>query len=92
MASVAYIQIDNLKSCIVSAGTIVVRETHTQAGPWCEEICMIGSVSRPGLPRQRSEVVKTTQLAEALSSAGIDCHVDLNYWTPQSGGSILQGE
>jgi len=52
---------------------------------------MIDSVSKPRLPRGLSYVLKTSQLAKALSDAGIDCHVDLVYWVPQSGGSILEG-
>lgn len=29
-------------------------------------------------------------LQAALEDAHIDCHVDLNYWIPQSGGSVLE--
>jgi hypothetical protein len=52
---------------------------------------MIESVSRPRLAKGRSYVLKTSQLAEALASAGIDWHISLVYWTPQGGGSILEG-
>lgn len=52
---------------------------------------MIASVSRPRLAKGLSYVLKTSQLAEALADAGIDCHVDLVYWSPQAGGSILEG-
>lgn len=52
---------------------------------------MIESISRPRLAKGRSYVLKTSQLAEALAHAGIDWHVDLIYWSPQSGGSILEG-
>jgi hypothetical protein len=52
---------------------------------------MIDSVSRPKLARGRSYVLKTSELAEALNGAGIDCHVDLVYWSPNAGGSILEG-
>ena len=37
-----------------------------------------------------SYVLKTSLLQEALDQAQIDCHVDLNYWTPQSGSSVLE--
>src|SRR5215510_12423399 len=52
---------------------------------------MIDSVSRPKLAKGLSYVLKTSQLVKALSDAEIDCHVDLVYWVPQSGGSILEG-
>lgn len=52
---------------------------------------MIDSVSRPKLPKGLSYALKTSQLAQALADAGIDCHVDLVYWVPQGGGSILEG-
>lgn len=52
---------------------------------------MIDSVSRPKLAKGRSYVLKTSQLAEALAGAGIDCHVDLVYWSPQVGRSVLEG-
>jgi hypothetical protein len=54
-------------------------------------ITMIDSVSKPKLAKGLSYVLKTSQLAKAMSDAGIDCHVDLAYWVPQSGGSILEG-
>jgi hypothetical protein len=50
---------------------------------------MIDSVSKPKLPKGLSFVLKTSQLEQALSD--IDCHVDLVYWIPQGGGSILEG-
>jgi hypothetical protein len=52
---------------------------------------MIESVSRPKLAKGRSYVLKTTQLADALADAGIGWRVDLVYWTPRAGGSILEG-
>jgi len=52
---------------------------------------MIDSVSAPKLAKGLSYVLKTSQLAKALSATGIDCHVDLVYWVPQTGGSILEG-
>jgi len=52
---------------------------------------MIQTVSKPKLPKGLSYVLKTSQLEKALSEARIDCHVDLVYWLPQSGGSILEG-
>ncbi len=52
---------------------------------------MIDSVSKPKLAKGLSYVLKTSQLAKALLDVGIDCHVDLVYWAPQSGGSILEG-
>ncbi len=55
---------------------------------WCD---MIESISRPKLPRGRSYVLKTSQLADALAAAGVGWHVDLVYWSPHGGGSILEG-
>jgi hypothetical protein len=52
---------------------------------------MIDSVSKRKLPKGLSYVLKTSHLEKALLDAGIDCHVDLVYWVPQSGNSILQG-
>jgi hypothetical protein len=52
---------------------------------------MIESVSHPKLAKGRSYVLKTTQLADALADAGINWHVDLVYWSPQTGGSVLEG-
>jgi len=52
---------------------------------------MIEYVSRPKLAKGRSYVLKTTQLADELANAGISLHVDLVYWSPQTGGSILEG-
>jgi hypothetical protein len=52
---------------------------------------MIDSVSKPKLAKGLSYVLKTSQLAKALSDARIDCHVDLVYWVPQTGGSVLEG-
>jgi len=52
---------------------------------------MISSVEKPKAPKGLSYVLKTSQLAKALSEAGIDCHVDLVYWVPQGGSSILEG-
>ena len=51
---------------------------------------MIESVSKPKLPKRLSYVLKTSQLEKAVLDAGIDCHLDLVYWQPQSGGSILE--
>ncbi len=51
---------------------------------------MIASVSKPKLAAGLSYVLKTSQLATALANAGIDCHVDLVYWAPQTLGSILE--
>ena len=52
---------------------------------------MIESISRPKLAKGRSYVLKTSQLTDALAAAGIDWRVDLVYWSPRSGGSILEG-
>jgi hypothetical protein len=50
----------------------------------------IESISKPKLPKGISYVLKTSQLASALSAAGIDIHVALKYWAPRCGGSILE--
>lgn len=50
---------------------------------------MINSISKPKVRKGFAYVLKTSQLAQALSDAKIDCHVDLIYWTPTRGESIL---
>ena len=52
---------------------------------------MIDFVSKPKPPEGRSYVLRTSHLEKALVDARIDCHVELVYWIPQSGGSILEG-
>jgi hypothetical protein len=52
---------------------------------------MIDSVSKPKVPRGLSYVLKTSQLEHALTEANIECYVQLVYWVPQAGGSILEG-
>ncbi|HZK81495.1 MAG TPA: hypothetical protein VFC46_10520 [Humisphaera sp.] len=51
---------------------------------------MIDSISKPKLPKGVAYVLKTSQLAKALLDAGIDCHVDLVFWQPEGGESILE--
>ncbi len=51
---------------------------------------MLDSISKPKLPQGFSYVLKTSQLVNILSAADIDCHVNLQYWMPQGGGSILE--
>ena len=48
------------------------------------------TVEKPKLRKGLSYVLKTSLLQETLDQAQIDCHVDLNYWTPQSGCSVLE--
>jgi hypothetical protein len=52
---------------------------------------MINSVSKPKLAKGLSYVLKTSLLAKVLAGARIDCPVELVYWMPQTGGSILEG-
>jgi hypothetical protein len=52
---------------------------------------MIDSVSKPKPPKGLSYVLQTSQLEQALANAAIDCPVDLVYWIPQGGGSVLEG-
>jgi hypothetical protein len=52
---------------------------------------IIDFISRPKLPRGLSYVLKTSQLIQVLTDARIDCHIDLVYWAPQSGNSVLEG-
>lgn len=54
----------------------------------CYEVMM--TVKKPKLRKGLSYVLKTSLLQEALDQARIDCHVDLKYWTPQSGSSVLE--
>jgi hypothetical protein len=48
------------------------------------------AIEKPKLPKGKLYVLKTSLLQAALEQAHIDCHVDLHYWVPQSGGSILE--
>ena len=48
------------------------------------------TVEKPKLRKGLSYVLKTSLLQEAIDQARIECHVDLNYWTPQSGCSVLE--
>lgn len=48
------------------------------------------TVEKPKLRKDLSYVLKTSLLKEVLEQARIDCHVDLKYWTPQSGSSVLE--
>lgn len=47
-------------------------------------------IEKPRLPKGLSYVLKASMLEEALERAGIDCHVELRYWTPQAEGSVLE--
>jgi hypothetical protein len=53
-------------------------------------IAVINSVSKPKLRDGLCYVLKTSQLAQALSEAQIDTAVDLRFWTPIGNGSILE--
>ena len=44
---------------------------------------MIKSVSKPKVQQGHCYVLKTSQLAQALTNANIDCSVNLGYWTPR---------
>ena len=48
------------------------------------------TVKKPKIPKGLSYVLKTSVLQAALEDAHINCHVNLNYWIPQSGGSVLE--
>jgi hypothetical protein len=50
------------------------------------------SVEKPPLSEKRSYVLKTSLLDAAVSAAGLNCHIDLKYWTPTVDGSILEAE
>ena len=47
-------------------------------------------IEKPRLPKGLSYVVRTSVLEAELERAGIDCPVELRYWTPQAGGSVLE--
>lgn len=48
------------------------------------------TVEKPKLRKGWSYVLKSSLLQEALDQAQIVCHVDLKFWTPQSGNSVLE--
>jgi hypothetical protein len=66
------------------------RVTYRKALASCKIVAMVHSVSKPKLPKGVSYVLKTSQLDKVLTDAGIDCHVDLVYWQPRDGESILE--
>lgn len=47
-------------------------------------------IEKPKLRRGLAYVLKSSLLEAALQNAGVDCETSLNYWVPQSGGSVLQ--
>ena len=53
-------------------------------------LTVLRSVTKPPLRTGLSYVLKTTQLDTALATAKLAPHVDLSYWEPSGGGSILQ--
>jgi hypothetical protein len=52
----------------------------------------IAAITKPKPPQGQTYVLKTSQFEMALATAAIDCHVDLNYWSPQGSRSVLQVE
>lgn len=50
------------------------------------------SVEKPPISKSRSYVLRTSILEAAVSAAGLECHIDLKYWTPTIDGSILEAE
>ena len=48
------------------------------------------TIEKPRLPAGRVYVLKSSQLLEALTDASIAFDIQLQFWTPQSGGSILE--
>ena len=50
------------------------------------------TISKPPIRKGLSYVLKTSWLQQIMEENGLNCHVDLNYWVPQSGGSILEAE
>lgn len=50
------------------------------------------SVEKSPLSQKRTYVLRTSLLEAALSTAGLNCHIDLKYWTPTVDGSILEAE
>ena len=47
-------------------------------------------VEKPKLSKARSYALKTSMLEAALRDARLGCNVQLVYWTPQRGNSILE--
>jgi hypothetical protein len=48
------------------------------------------TIEKKTLQKGHSYVLKTSLLTEALTEAGIECHLHLIYWMPKPEGSILQ--
>ncbi len=53
-------------------------------------LTVLKSVEKPKLRKGVSYALKIMQLETALVAANLTQHVDLRYWQPLSGGSILQ--
>ncbi len=49
-------------------------------------------VEKPPLSKKRSYVLKTSLLEDAVTAVGLDCHIEVRYWTPTIDGSILEAE
>ena len=49
-------------------------------------------VEKPPLSKKRSYVLKTSLLQVAIAAVGIECHIDITYFTPMVDGSILESE
>ena len=48
------------------------------------------TVTKPKLPKGLSYPLKTSMIEAILTEIPVDCDVSLTYWTPQSGGSVLE--
>jgi hypothetical protein len=49
-------------------------------------------IKKPKLPKGLAYALKTSQIQAALSGVECDCEIVLQYWTPQSGASVLEAE
>lgn len=47
-------------------------------------------IEKTRLPKGLAYALKASMLEAALERAGIDCHVEVRFWMPQEGGSVLE--
>lgn len=48
------------------------------------------TIEKPKVRKGLSYALKTSWVEQALRDARVECPASLHYWTPQSGGSLLQ--
>lgn len=47
-------------------------------------------IEKPRLPKGLSYALKASILEAAFEKAGIECEIEVRFWKPQAGGSVLE--